>query len=64
MAVDGDVVAGGQLVGGGLLYQQVRVLYLGQGDPGVVGQPADVVTSVVVVVAVAPEPASHEHNKG
>ena len=38
MAVDGDVVAAGQLVGGGLLNREVGVVDLGQGVGGVVAQ--------------------------
>ena len=55
MAVYGHVVAPVQLVGGGLLDGQVRLLYLREGVGRVMAEPADVVPGVVEVVRVAPE---------
>ena len=55
MTVDGDVVAGGELVGGGGLDEEEGVLDLGECEGGVMRQSADVVPSVVIVVAVTPE---------
>ena len=53
MAVNGHVVAGAQLEGGGLINVQVWFLNLGESAGAVVGQPADIVAGIVVVIAVA-----------
>merc|ERR550539_390756 len=55
MAVDAYIVARGELIGGGLLDEEVRLLHLGEGHRRVVREAADVVSSVVEVIAVAAE---------
>lgn len=55
VALDGDVVAARELVGDGVLDEEVGLLDLGEAVRRVVAQPAHVVAGVVEVVAAAAE---------
>ena len=55
VAVDAYIVAGGEFISGGFLNEEVGFLHLCEGHCRVVGQTTDVISGVVVVVAVAPE---------
>ena len=54
LALDSDVVAGADLVGGGALGHQVRLPDVPQRGAGVVAQPTYVLPCVPVVVGMAP----------